>query len=88
VTDSLLGKGSAARAENRVARLEPGDIPAYHFHLAGHVMTEPTGFRGRGLAQPEQYSKDVRRAFHQAPVDRIDGGHVNFNQNFVVDPVL
>ena len=56
----ILGKGSAARAENRVARLEPGHVPAHHFNLAGHVMTEPTGFRGRGLAQPEQYSKDVR----------------------------
>jgi hypothetical protein len=47
-------------------------------------MTEPTEFRGRGLAQPEQYSKDVRRASHQAPVGRVDGGRANLNQNFVV----
>jgi hypothetical protein len=39
----------------------------------------PKSLRGRGLAQLEQYSKDVRRTFHQAPVDRIDGGRVNFN---------
>ena len=39
---------------------------------------------GRGLAQPEQYSKDVRCASHQAPVGRIEGYRANFNQNFVI----
>jgi hypothetical protein len=77
----ILGKGSAARAENRVARLEPGHVPAHHFHLAGHVMTEPMG---SGRARAGRIAREEAGRSHQAPVGRIDGGRANFNQNFDV----
>src|SRR6266481_1731289 len=72
----ILGKGSFAQAEDGIAWFELGDVLADGFDLAGHINAGSFDF---WFAQPEQYASDVRSAFHEVRVKRIDACRADFD---------
>ena len=77
----LLGKGPAAHAEHRIARLETPHVPADRFDLAGHVDAEP---RVPGPARPGHQAKQIRLAPHEVPVVGIDRRGTDSDQDLIV----
>src|SRR5258706_10269279 len=71
----ILGKGSFAQAEDGVAWFELGDVLADGFDLAGYINAGSFDF---WFAEPEQYTNDVRSAFHEVRVKRIDACRADF----------
>src|SRR6266550_5117172 len=76
----ILGKGSFAGAEHRVAWFELGYVPANRFDLAGHIMAYSCLL---WFAQAGHYADHVRRASEEQ-VNWIDGSRPDFYQDFIV----
>ena len=72
----ILGKSSFAQPEDRVAWLELGYILADRFDLAGYINAGPFDFC---FAEAEQYANDVRRAFHEVRIKRINACRADFD---------
>src|SRR5437667_4329239 len=80
----ILGKGPYAHAEDLIAGLKFGHVPANRLDPPRQVPSQ-NSVLGPGLEQPAQHQAyDVRLASHRVPVTCIDGRRVNAYEHVIV----
>ena len=77
----VLGEGAASAAEHLIPRSKPLHVPADRFDRPCKIDAHSCG---RRCADAGIQAHDVRRSPHVVPVERIDRGRANPDQDFIV----